>query len=76
MKIQNIFLIFILLLLPGLLFAGGAKESAASSTGRGKYLAGQGIIIPPDEVHINPYIASIDYHYPNPEEALGINLYS
>ena len=73
-------LIIILFLLPHLLFAGGSEEKsmdeAASSTGRGKYLAGQGIIIPPDEVHINSYIASIDYNYPNPEDALGVDLYS
>lgn len=57
------------------LWAGGEQEAAASAV-RGKYLAGQGIIIPPGEVHINSYIAQIDYHYPDPVEALGINLYS
>jgi TolB-like protein len=58
---------------------GGAEAAAAESSaggGRGKYLAGQGIIIPPSEVHINSYIAAIDYSYPDPPEELGINLYS
>ncbi len=57
------------------LVAGGEEEAAASST-RGKYLAGQGIIIPPDEVHINSYIASIDYNYPKPSGAVGIQMYT
>ena len=57
-------------------WGGGASEGAASSSGRGKYLAGQGIIIPPDEVIVDSYIASIDYRYPEPEQDLGVTLYS
>ncbi len=56
-------------------WAGGEQEAAAS-TGRGKYLAGRGIIIPPEEVHVNSYIASVDYHYPEPEGDLGVTVYS
>jgi Ca-activated chloride channel family protein len=56
-------------------WAGGQAE-AASSTARGKYLAGQGIIIPPDEVHIDSYIAHINYKYPDPANDLGVSLYS
>ena len=56
-------------------WAGGEKE-AASSSARGKYLAGQGIIIPYEEVHIDSYIAHINYQYPEPEEDLGVTLYS
>ena len=56
-------------------WAGGEKE-AASSAARGKYLAGQGIIIPSNEVHVDSYIAHIDYNYPDPGEDLGVTLYS
>lgn len=57
------------------LWAAAEAEAAAGAT-RGKYLAGQGIIIPPNEVHIDSYIASIDYRYPTPPGVLGIILYS
>ena len=48
-------------------FAGGESEGAATAT-HGKYLAGQGIIVPPGDVHINGYIAQIDYNYRLPEK--------
>ncbi|MEE8440516.1 MAG: FlgO family outer membrane protein [Spirochaetia bacterium] len=51
--------------------ATGASESA-SSTERGTYLAAEGIIIPPDEVIVDSYVASIDYDYPIPEEDLAV----
>lgn len=57
------------------LWGGGAKESAASST-YGKYAAGQGIILPPEKVFIDSYIASIDYSYPKPEKGAGITMYA
>jgi TolB-like protein len=75
---KHIFVSFVLLLIALLAegaWAGGEQEAAAGAA-RGKYLAGQGIIIPSEEVHINSYIASIDYRYPNPVEDLGITLYS
>jgi hypothetical protein len=56
-------------------WAGGRAE-AASSSARGKYLAGRGIIVPPAEVHIDSYIARINYKYPDPAGDLGVNLYS
>jgi len=55
-------------------WAGAAAEAAGSST-RGKYLAGQGIIVPPDQVLVDSYIASIDYHYPKPATGVGVSLY-
>jgi Ca-activated chloride channel family protein len=58
----------------GSTFAAGAAEAAASSSGRGRYLAGQGVIIPPEEVRVDSYIASIDYHYPDPSADVGITL--
>jgi Ca-activated chloride channel family protein len=70
-------------LLAGTLFLGvvfsascaGAAESA-SSAARGRYLAGQGIIVPPEEVYTDSYIASIDYKYPQPETDVGVYLYN
>ena len=72
---KRMILLSLLLLVPSVLWSAGQKEAAASSA-RGKYLAGQGIIIPSTEVHINSYIASIDYKYPDPKEDLGITVYS
>jgi len=72
------FFLVIFLPVPLALWCGGAEESAASSV-TGKYLAGKGIIIPPSHVHINSYIAHIDYNYPDPvgeTEDLGVTLYS
>ena len=59
----------------GGVFAGGAAEGAASSS-RGRYLAGQGVIVPPEEVRVDSFIASIDYHYPDPTGDVGISLRS
>jgi len=55
--------------------AGGESEAAASAT-RGKYLAGRGVIVPPEEVYIDSFVAHIDYNYPYPEDAVGVNLYT
>jgi Ca-activated chloride channel family protein len=63
------------------LWAGGqgypepAAESAGSAS-RGRYLAGLGVIIPPEEVLIDSYVAQIDYRYPDPESEVGVSLYS
>ena len=72
---KRIVVLSLLCLVPFSGWAGGEQEAAASSA-RGKYLAGQGIIIPSEEVHIDSYIAHIDYQYPEPEEDLGVTLYS
>jgi Ca-activated chloride channel family protein len=64
--------------LVGLVFsttARGRAESAASNT-RGRYLAGRRIIVPPEEVYTDSYIAAIDYKYPQPEEDVGVYLYN
>ena len=63
------------LVVAGGVFAGGAAEGAASSS-RGRYLAGQGVIVPPEEVRVDSFIASIDYHYPDPAADVGISLRS
>jgi Ca-activated chloride channel family protein len=57
-------------------WAGGSKEAASSSSGRGSYLAGKGIIIPPEEVKVESYIAAINYQYPKPETRVGVSLYT
>ena len=54
----------------------GAEAEAAGSGARGRYLAGQGIIIPPEEVMVDSYIAQIDYKYPSPDGAVGAYLYT
>jgi len=54
--------------------AGGAQS--ASSDTRGRYLAGRGIIIPPEEVYVDSYLASINYNYPVPQSEMGIYLYN
>ncbi|GHV51414.1 hypothetical protein AGMMS49579_06660 [Spirochaetia bacterium] len=70
-------MIFLLLLTAALspLFSGGKQEAAGSAT-RGRYLAGRGIIVPPEEVYTDSYIASIDYKYRRPDTEIGIYLYN
>ncbi len=58
-----------------ILFAGG-QEEAASSSGRGEYLAEQGSIIPESEIRISSYISGIDYSYPIPDKALSLTFVS
>jgi Ca-activated chloride channel family protein len=57
------------------LWPGGEAESASSAS-RGRYLAGRGVIVPPEEVISDSYVAYMDYRYPEPREALGVTLYS
>ena len=75
MKIRTMVFIALVMSLPALTWAGGQAEAAGSAS-RGRYLAGQGVIIPPEEVQINSYIAQIDYRYPDPVEDVGVSLYS
>ena len=56
--------------------AGGASEAAGGAGQRTEYLAGQGVIVPPDEIHINSYIAAVDYRYPLPESDMEVYLYN
>ncbi|MBT3275565.1 MAG: VWA domain-containing protein [Spirochaetales bacterium] len=74
MKTNIVALVF-LTVAAGFVFSSGDSE-AAGSANRGSYLAGQGIIVPADEVHVNSYIASVDYNYPMPRGEVGIFLYS
>jgi hypothetical protein len=68
-------IIFLIFTYPFVIWAGGQKE-AASSAERGKYLAERGMIVRPEEVYVDSYIAHIDYSYPKPESDIGITLYS
>ncbi len=56
-------------------FAAGEGEAGAGTT-RGRYLAGQGIVIPPEEIFVDSYVASVDYDYPNPDGDFGAYLYT
>jgi TolB-like protein len=71
---KKIIIVIILCVISATAWASGS--SAAAGAVRGKYLAGQGIIVPPDQVHIDSHIAYIDYSYPMPADPLGITLYS
>lgn len=59
-------IIFIALLIPASVFAGGQSEGAASST-RGSYLSELGYIVQPEEIRIDSYISQVDYNYPSPD---------
>lgn len=73
---KNILLLINLSLFIAGLFSNGNSEAAASGQ-HGKYLAGQGIIIPADDILETGYIAQLDYDYPPPTDGdFGIYLYS
>ncbi|HEB33154.1 MAG TPA: VWA domain-containing protein [Spirochaetes bacterium] len=74
-RLITITVILFTISVPVMVWAAASKEGASSSA-RGKYLAGQGIIVPPQEVYIDSYIAHINYHYPRLENEVGITLYS
>ena len=75
MKIRLILCTLCTLLISTVASPGGAQEEGGAS-GRGKYLAAQGLIIPKEEVRVNSYIASIDYNYPLPQQSVGVQLYT
>lgn len=73
---KNILLIINLFLVITTVFSN-ANSEAASSGQHGKYLAGQGIIIPAKDILETGYIAQLDYDYPSPEtDDFGVYLYS
>lgn len=74
MKLRLIVCTLFALALSILAWPGGQEEGGAS--GRGKYLAARGLIIPREEVRVNSYIASIDYDYPAPDAGVGVSLYT
>ncbi len=72
-RVTALIIMLLIIFVPFTVKAGGAKESSAE---RGEYLAGKGIIVQPQEIHIDSYISYIDYHYPKPESGVGVSLYS
>jgi len=74
MKIRFVLCALVLLIVSNVSWSSGQEEGGSS--GRGKYLAAQGLIIPREEVRVNSYIASIDYNYPFPEETVGVHVYT
>jgi Ca-activated chloride channel family protein len=76
---KNLFTAFFVLLMlaaiPFNAYCGGSRSAAGSDT-RGRYLAGRGIIIPPEEVYIDSYLAGVNYKYPMPQSEMGIYLYN
>lgn len=74
---KRLFYIFLALvcLYPCLALAASAKEGASEE--RSSYLAERGNIVPPDEIYIDSYIASVDYRYPIPSSSVfGVSMYS
>ena len=57
-------------------YGSGSAEAAAAAGGRAEYLAGLGVIVRPEEVHIDSCIASVDYLYPDPDGDFGAYLYT
>ncbi len=74
MKIRFVLVVLTLLIVSIVSWPSGQEEGGGS--GRGKYLAARGLIIPQEEVRVNSYIASIDYNYPIPEDLIGVRLYT
>ncbi|MCK4803922.1 MAG: VWA domain-containing protein [Spirochaetes bacterium] len=60
----------------GQLLWAGAKAEPEAAPERAKYLVGKGIIIPPEEIHEESYVASVDYNYPEPDSSFGVRFYS
>jgi hypothetical protein len=66
---KHLFLITIFFVCITITGWSSANAEATASGTRGTYLADRGIIIPPEEVHIDAYIAGVDYHYSIPESS-------
>lgn len=74
---KRLFYIFLALvcLCPCLAWAKASQEGASEE--RSSYLAERGNIVPPDEIYIDSYIASVDYRYPIPSSSVfGVSMYS
>jgi Ca-activated chloride channel family protein len=55
--------------------AEGFAESA-SPRARARYQANNGIIVAPEDVYVNSYLAAHNYGYPEPETDIGVNVYN
>ncbi|MDR1249320.1 MAG: VWA domain-containing protein [Treponema sp.] len=57
------------------LFAEGFAESA-SQRARTRYQANNGIIVAPEDIYVNSYLAAHNYGYPEPDTDIGVNVYN
>ncbi|MDR1596389.1 MAG: VWA domain-containing protein [Treponema sp.] len=57
------------------IFAEGFAESV-SPRARSRYLANNGIILAPEDIYTDSYLASYNYGYPEPETDIGVNIYN
>jgi Ca-activated chloride channel family protein len=53
---------------PFLVFAAGSNEGGTDT--RSSYLAARGHIVPSDQVHVDSYLCSVDFRYPQPASSL------
>jgi Ca-activated chloride channel family protein len=51
-------------------------EESVSQRARARYQTGNGIIVAPEDIHINSYLASYNYGYPEPDTDIGVNIYN
>jgi Ca-activated chloride channel family protein len=56
-------------------FGGGFAESA-SQRARDRYQANNGIILAPEDIYLNSYLAAHNYGYPEPDTDIGVNIYN
>jgi Ca-activated chloride channel family protein len=57
------------------IFAEGFAESVSPGA-RSRYLANNGIILAPEDIYTDSYLASYNYGYPEPETDIGVNIYN
>jgi Ca-activated chloride channel family protein len=55
--------------------AEGFAESA-SPRARARYQANNGVIVAPEDIYVNSYLASHNYGYPEPDTDIGVNIYN
>jgi Ca-activated chloride channel family protein len=55
--------------------AEGFAESV-SQQARSRYLANNGIILAPEDIYTDSYLASYNYGYPEPDTDIGVNIYN
>ncbi len=70
---KRLFILSLLFCVLSYVWSGGQAEESATS---GKYFAERGLIIPPEHIRIDSYIATYKYNYPYPEEEIGVYLYT
>lgn len=66
---KQLFIILLLICVGTCIVWAGSESEAAASDTRAIYLANRGVIVPADEVHIDSFIAGIDYSYIIPESS-------